>query len=428
MLAIATAESFDTKPGALKMTQERISRKFTRKQVELESTLENPLVILAGKVYNLAEFLESHPGGDDLILEYHGQDVTEIMHGDLHDHSDNAYQIAQEYLIGYVVEQEIASSSNPTKPRISVKTGSKVYHDQKELTEPHIDFSDRNAEHLPTIDFNRAIFPQIWNLNLTKDQYVEFIHIPHHLKFTARFFDNPFMELLSRNPWWVVPLVWVPVIVYLLTFRALEMFSFSSGKIFDFSVHSVPYSQTGWVSGAYITGIILWSLMEYTLHRFLFHVDDALPNNHLAMMAHFTLHGVHHFLPMDKMRLVFPPVMATPIVLFFNFVLTTVAGHRMGSALLAGAVTGYICYDLFHYFLHHGKVSRWLKQQQQHRSVWDLSSDVSSHLSKMKSYHMDHHYKNFHLGYGITSKIWDRVFHTLGSPTPVPSPLKSKFQ
>jgi 4-hydroxysphinganine ceramide fatty acyl 2-hydroxylase len=39
------------------------------------------------------------------------------------------------------------------------------------------------------------------------------------------------------------------------------------------------------------------------MHRFLFHVDEWLPDNRWALAAHFLLHGVHHYLPTDRYRL-----------------------------------------------------------------------------------------------------------------------------
>jgi 4-hydroxysphinganine ceramide fatty acyl 2-hydroxylase len=82
-----------------------------------------------------------------------------------------------------------------------------------------------------------------------------------------------------------------------------------------------------------------------------------LPDNRVGITAHFLLHGIHHYLPMDKYRLVMPPtlflVLATPFwklahtVFFYNwFAATTV---------YCGGIFGYICYDLTHYFLHHRK-------------------------------------------------------------------------
>ena len=37
----------------------------------------------------------------------------------------------------------------------------------------------------------------------------------------------------------------------------------------------------------------------------------------------------------------------------------------------------------------------------------------TEYIKKSKSYHMDHHYKNHNLGFGVSSKLWDFVFGTL---------------
>lgn len=60
---------------------------------------------------------------------------------------------------------------------------------------------------------------------------------------------------------------------------------------------------------------------EYGLHRWLFHLDEYLPNHPVAILTHFLLHGVHHIVPMDPYRLVFPPVMAIPLSLVVRSVL-----------------------------------------------------------------------------------------------------------
>lgn len=50
----------------------------------------------------------------------------------------------------------------------------------------------------------------------------------------------------------------------------------------------------------FIAGNIIWTLLEYGLHRFLFHIDDLLPDANWALVLHFLLHGIHHYLPMDR--------------------------------------------------------------------------------------------------------------------------------
>jgi 4-hydroxysphinganine ceramide fatty acyl 2-hydroxylase len=101
------------------------------------------------------------------------------------------------------------------------------------------------------------------------------------LKKIARFFDNPLLELLSRTPWYVVPLIWLPV--------SAAMFS-----------EAVKTQSIDVSLALFVSGLAFWSFLEYVLHRFVFHLDEYLPDNKIAIMIHFTMHGVHHFLPMDR--------------------------------------------------------------------------------------------------------------------------------
>jgi 4-hydroxysphinganine ceramide fatty acyl 2-hydroxylase len=94
------------------------------------------------------------------------------------------------------------------------------------------------------------------------------------------------------------------------------------------------------------------------------------------------------------MRLVMPPPLALAILQPVYWGMRIFMTYHMTVAVLAGGLVGYILYDLTHYYLHHGV-------------------PFTQHLRTMKSYHLNHHYKNYHLGYGITTKLWDRVFNTL---------------
>ena len=44
-----------------------------------------------------------------------------------------------------------------------------------------------------------------------------------------------------------------------------------------------------------------------------------------------------------------------------------------------------------------------------------LMYSLPSFYKELKKYHLAHHYKNFELGYGVTSKFWDTIFGTLAS-------------
>lgn len=42
-----------------------------------------------------------------------------------------------------------------------------------------------------------------------------------------------------------------------------------------------------------IGGVILWTFLEYSLHRWVFHLDAAHGNPYVCTF-HFLLHGLHH--------------------------------------------------------------------------------------------------------------------------------------
>ncbi len=64
-----------------------------------------------GKVYNVSGFLADHPGGEDIILRYGGQPVDSVMNDkDEHEHSEAAYDMLEEFLIGKVGTDETTVS------------------------------------------------------------------------------------------------------------------------------------------------------------------------------------------------------------------------------------------------------------------------------------------------------------------------------
>ncbi|KAG8921826.1 fatty acid alpha-hydroxylase, partial [Tulasnella sp. 408] len=79
----------------------RAVRIFTREDLVNHNNTSSCWISRNGKVYDVTGFLQDHPGGDDLILNYAGKDVGEIMKdSDEHDHSDSAYEMLEEYCIG----------------------------------------------------------------------------------------------------------------------------------------------------------------------------------------------------------------------------------------------------------------------------------------------------------------------------------------
>jgi 4-hydroxysphinganine ceramide fatty acyl 2-hydroxylase len=47
------------------------------------------------------------------------------------------------------------------------------------------------------------------------------------------------------------------------------------------------------------SGVLVFTFVEYMLHRFIFHAEWYLPDVRIIRMLHFFLHGIHHMLPND---------------------------------------------------------------------------------------------------------------------------------
>lgn len=78
-------------------------RIYTAEDVATHTTSASCWVSRGGKVYDVTAFIDDHPGGDDLILAHAGEDIGEVMQDKLeHEHSDAAYNMLDEYVVGRV--------------------------------------------------------------------------------------------------------------------------------------------------------------------------------------------------------------------------------------------------------------------------------------------------------------------------------------
>ena len=192
---------------------------------------------------------------------------------------------------------------------------------------------------------------------------------------SVRMFESGFMEFFSHVHPATPLIIYLPVIGFMLDL-ALRRRGFSIGL----------------TAMLFVLGIVIWTLVEYTMHRWVFHYE---PTSRLGKQFHFLLHGVHHDYPKDASRLVMPPVVSIPLAIFFYGLFLVVFG-TVTPAAFAGFLVGYLFYDMVHYATHHfsmkGGVWLWLKK-----------------------YHMRHHYDDDHAGYGVSSPLWDYVFGTRAS-------------
>lgn len=66
------------------------------------------------------------------------------------------------------------------------------------------------------------------------------------------------LQALMKTLWWVVPIVWLPVVCW------CQLLAIQRGLPFEKLITTMP------------VGLFIWSFVEYSLHRFLFHVNYNL--------------------------------------------------------------------------------------------------------------------------------------------------------
>jgi sterol desaturase/sphingolipid hydroxylase (fatty acid hydroxylase superfamily) len=133
----------------------------------------------------------------------------------------------------------------------------------------------------------------------------------------------------------------------------------------------------------YVGGIVCWTLIEYLLHRVLFH--------HAPILSH--MHERHHQSPQE--------LIGTPGWASVSIGLIAVAapswaalGLDLGTAATAGLITGYLWYVFVHYASHHWQPRR------------------NSYLYRARLRHACHHHVSHDGNFGVTTGVWDWVFGT----------------
>ncbi|MCX7909558.1 MAG: sterol desaturase family protein [Ignavibacteria bacterium] len=191
---------------------------------------------------------------------------------------------------------------------------------------------------------------------------------------TPRLFKNNILEFFSKVSWYVPLIIYIPVIFFSL------YYSLFIAKLSILTSTSLM-----------IAGIFLWTLVEYLLHRFVFHYT---PKTEFGEKILFIFHGIHHSYPRDPLRLVMPPSVSIPLAILFFFLFKLILPNNLNLPFYGGFVLGYLIYDTTHYAIHHFAI----------RNKFFL---------KIKSHHMKHHYSNEQSRFGVSSPLWDMIFGTI---------------
>lgn len=189
---------------------------------------------------------------------------------------------------------------------------------------------------------------------------------------SVKMFDSEFMEFFTHiHP--ALPLViYIPVVSY---------------SLYVAQMHAAPTTRII----LFCAGLFAWTFTEYFLHREIFHLELDTP---WGKRLHLIMHGVHHDYPNDSRRLVMAPAISIPLSILFFLLFKVVFGTTYCYPFFAGFISGYLCYDMMHYAIHH----------------FPMKSRIGNYLRR---HHLRHHYLSADINYGVSSPIWDVVFKTM---------------
>ena len=158
---------------------------------------------------------------------------------------------------------------------------------------------------------------------------------------SVRIFESDFMEFFTYVYPAVPHIIFIPVIGFAL--------------YWGYS-HGMPAER---MAVLFLAGMLLWTLTEYLVHRFVFHLGPVLEEEVREIVAglepgepafarmtglrqkhYFLAHGVHHDFPNDSKRLVMPPSLSIPLAIVFYAAFYFIFASPTAPALFAGLVFG----------------------------------------------------------------------------------------
>ena len=139
---------------------------------------------------------------------------------------------------------------------------------------------------------------------------------------------------------------------------------------------SVRAREVAWL----VPGLLLWTILEYLMHRFAFHG--------------FAPHYDHHAEPTQESYLLAPLWLSMSMAAALWLLLALATGSfSRAAAVMAGVIAGYLLYEAVHLRIH--------------RPV-----SGGPVLRALRRYHFYHHFADDRVCYGVTSPLWDVVLGT----------------
>lgn len=140
----------------------------------------------------------------------------------------------------------------------------------------------------------------------------------------------------------------------------------------------------------FLGGIVLFTLVEYVMHRYLYHIPAETEKRRRFQ---YVIHGVHHDHPRDKTRLAMPPLVSMVLSLLFIGLFRLSIGPN-GYAFGGGFLFGYSTYLLAHYAIH-------------------IYRQPKNFLGIIWKHHNLHHFVGDDGAFGVSTPFWDYIFGTM---------------
>ncbi|KAL4714689.1 hypothetical protein ACJJTC_012606 [Scirpophaga incertulas] len=236
-------------------------------------------ILYSGQKYDIKQFLQDHPGGVNTLERYKGRSVQKAM--ETFGHSVSAYHMLCDFKVDTAFQSSLTGE-------VSANGRIVTAHDRNKQAEDIAFLEELESR----IDWSKPLLAQLHKIATDYEMWVNSAVFR-----TCRLFQNPLLESLTYTPWYLVPVFWVPVILYLGVTQFLKNV-FCEDRCPEDSLTVVQYCAH------LLFGLVTWTVLEYSLHRWVFHLD---PGSSLKMIQiHFLIHGLHHKMPFDSLRQVFP--------------------------------------------------------------------------------------------------------------------------
>jgi sterol desaturase/sphingolipid hydroxylase (fatty acid hydroxylase superfamily) len=143
----------------------------------------------------------------------------------------------------------------------------------------------------------------------------------------------------------------------------------------------------------FLTGLLAWTLIEYGLHRFVFHIRLPVRNPWMRTLLSAS-HLEHHAAPRDRSKVLVQSVYGLTVsAMVFGILYLVTRSLFTSTGVIAGIWTGFLYYEAVHYRVH-------------------FSLSGNGLIARQRKAHFHHHFTNNKQNFGVTSPLWDLVFGT----------------